>query len=121
MGLRTRSAVLAAGVLAAAASVPTLAASSSAASPKAATPVTVTVKAFEFGFKLSKTKVKRGVPVVFKYTNTGLAPHDFAFVSKNVSQIKGPRKKTPIKDEGGKATLAVTFKKAGSYQFVCTV
>jgi len=117
-GLRKASAVAAAGVLGVGlAAAPTLGAAPQSAS---VTPVTITVKAYDFGFKLSKMTVKHGTPVIFKYSNTGKVIHDFAFV-KNTSFIKGKAKKTPLKQPKGTATLTVTFSKAAKYEFICTV
>ena len=86
-------------------------AQSALAAPKAA--VTVNVTATEFKFKLSKTSVPRGSVVTFKVVNKGNAPHDFDF------QTLG--KGTPYLAPGKSKTYSVTFKKPGSYRFVCTV
>jgi uncharacterized cupredoxin-like copper-binding protein len=76
------------------------------------TTVTVTAgKPGPFSFTLSTTSVKHGT-VTFNVKNggTGLT-HDF--------QING--KKTPMLKPGKSATLTVTFSKAGSYPYQCTV
>ena len=70
----------------------------------------VTVTATEFKFKLSKTSVPHG-KVVFTLVNKGKLAHDF--------KING--KKTALIKPGKKATLKVTFAKAGSYPYLCTV
>ncbi|HWB23205.1 MAG TPA: cupredoxin domain-containing protein [Gaiellaceae bacterium] len=71
---------------------------------------TVTVVGTEFHFALSKTSVPHGA-VTFKFTNKGALPHDFS--------ING--KKTPVINPKASATLTVTFAKAGSYPYLCTV
>lgn len=78
------------------------------AAPLATTTVKVTL--LEMKFVMTKKTVPHG-KVVFKVTNKGKLPHDF----------KIARKKTPVLAPGKSATLAVTFRKAGSYPFVCTV
>ena len=78
------------------------------------TGTTVTVEAGKpstFSFTLSTKTVKHGT-VTFKVTNDGVGlTHDFS--------ING--KKTPVLSPGKSATLVVTFKKAGSYTYECTV
>jgi len=77
----------------------------------AVTSVTVTAgKPSEFAFKLSKTAIPVGV-VSFKVTNAGAIVHDF--------QIAG--KKTRNLTPGQSQTITVNIKKAGSYQYLCTV
>jgi uncharacterized cupredoxin-like copper-binding protein len=75
---------------------------------------TVTVSAGSpspFSFTLSTKSVKHGsVTFVVKNTGKGLQ-HDF--------KING--KKTPLISPGKSATLTVTFAKAGSYPYQCTV
>jgi uncharacterized cupredoxin-like copper-binding protein len=71
---------------------------------------TITVTATEFKFALSKTSVKHGT-VAFKVVNKGHLAHDF--------KING--KKTPLIQPGKSSTLMVTFAKAGSYPYQCTV
>jgi plastocyanin len=70
---------------------------------------TVTVKATEFKFTLSKKTATHGT-VVFKVTNVGKLPHDF--------KIGG--KKTPLLKPHKSATLKVTLKK-GKAPYLCTV
>ena len=50
-------------------------------------------------------------PVVFALTNRGRIAHDF--------RIGG--KKTPVVAAGRRATLRVTFRKAGRYRYICTL
>lgn len=71
---------------------------------------TVNVTASDFKFKLSVTSAKPG-KVTFDVTNKGAVEHDF--------KIDGS--KTPMIKHGKTATLTVTFKKAGSYPYLCTV
>ena len=75
----------------------------------AAAATTVTVKASEFKFVLSKKAAPHGV-VAFKVTNKGHIAHDFKIAGK----------KTPMLKPGKSATLKVTLKK-GSYKYICTV
>jgi uncharacterized cupredoxin-like copper-binding protein len=70
----------------------------------------VTVSMTEYHFTLSKSSARRGV-VIFTVINKGELKHDFYIMGK----------KTPYVDAGEKATLRVTFKKKGNYQFTCTV
>ncbi len=75
------------------------------------TKITVTAgKPTEFGFLLSKKSAPKGT-VVFTVKNGGSLPHDF--------KING--KKTPDLNPGKSATLTVTFTKAGSFAYLCTV
>jgi uncharacterized cupredoxin-like copper-binding protein len=76
----------------------------------AAASTTVTVKATEFKYALSKTKVARGT-VTFKIKNAGHLKHDFKIAGK----------KSKMLSPGGSTTLKVTFSKAGRYSYLCTV
>jgi uncharacterized cupredoxin-like copper-binding protein len=80
---------------------------------KAKTPAnasTVTVGATEFHFTLSATTVHRGT-VMFMVTNNGGIPHNFRINNQQTPNI------TP----GSSVTLKVTFKKPGSYYYLCTI
>jgi len=78
---------------------------------QAATTVRVTAgQPMELRFTLSRRTVPRGT-VVFNVRNRGGSDHDF--------KIKG--KKTRMLASGESATLRVTFSRAGSYPFLCTV
>ena len=91
-----------------------LAASGVLAAPKATdAAVTVNVTALDFKFKLSKLSVPKGSVVTFKVVNKGNTAHDFDFAT-----LKGG---TPYLAKGKTAKFTITFKKAGSYRFVCTV
>ena len=71
---------------------------------------TVSVKAFEFKYTLSKKTVGKG-SVTFTIKNTGKLNHDLKINGKTSSMVK-PGKST---------TFTVTFKKAGKFAYVCTV
>jgi len=91
-----------------------LAASVVLASPNATSAaVTVNVTELDFRFKLSKLSVPKGSVVTFKVINKGISAHDFDFAT-----LKGG---TPYLARGKTATFKITFKKVGSYRFVCTV
>ena len=78
---------------------------------KAAATVTVTAgKPAEFKFTVSAKSVPHG-SVTFKVTNGGALSHDFSINGKKTAQIA----------KGKSATLTVTFSKAGSYAYQCTV
>jgi uncharacterized cupredoxin-like copper-binding protein len=76
----------------------------------AAASTTVSVKATEFKFALSKTSVRRGT-VTFKIKNAGHLKHD----------LKIAGKKSKMLSPGGSTTLKVSFSKAGKYSYLCTV
>lgn len=77
----------------------------------AGTTVSVTAgKPTEFSFTLSAKSVPHGT-VTFKVTNSGALSHDFSINGKT----------TPLLKTGASATLTVTFAKAGSYPYECTV
>jgi len=71
---------------------------------------TVTVRASEFKFVLSKKRAPKGT-VVFKVTNKGRLAHDF--------KING--KKTRLLQPGKSTTLKVIFSKTGKFRYLCTV
>lgn len=72
----------------------------------------VTVKMTEYHFRLSVSAVHRGT-VVFTILNKGQIPHDFS--------IQKLQKVSALVQPGQKTTMRVTFKKAGSYYYLCTV
>ncbi|MBV8080471.1 MAG: cupredoxin domain-containing protein [Actinobacteria bacterium] len=82
------------------------------AQPKrAASTISVTAgKPAEFKFTLSASSVKHGT-VTFNITNSGALAHDFSINGKKTALIQ-PKKS---------GTLTVTFAKAGSYPYQCTV
>jgi plastocyanin len=92
-----------------------IAASSVFAAPKATkAAITVNVTAVDFKFKLSRLSVPKGSVVTFKVVNKGNTAHDFDFASG----VKGG---TPYLAKGKTAKFKITFRKAGSFRFVCTV
>ena len=103
-----RTAVLAVGLGLLAAAAP-----SAPAQSRAPTAVTrVTVKMYEYRFALSIRKVRAGT-VIFTIVNKGQLAHDFA--------IERLQKASTLVQPGGHTTLRVTFRKAGSYYYLCTV
>ena len=86
--------------------------------------VTVTVsKVKEFHFTLSKSALKRGI-VAFKLVNGGNLPHDFKMCSSNKGSITANSctgRGTPVISPGTTNTLRVTFARAGTYEYLCTV
>jgi uncharacterized cupredoxin-like copper-binding protein len=70
---------------------------------------TVTVKAKEFSFALSKTSVAHG-KVTFSVKNVGKVAHDFSIAGH----------KTAMLSPGKSAKLVVTLK-SGKYPYTCTV
>ncbi len=78
---------------------------------KAATPVTVTAgKPAEFRFTLSKRTVPKGA-VTFTVLNRGKVRHDFRILGKKTKSLAA----------GKRQTLAVTFRMAGNYAYLCTL
>jgi uncharacterized cupredoxin-like copper-binding protein len=72
---------------------------------------TITVTMSEYTFKLSKSKnIPKGT-VVFKLVNKGKIPHNFRINGKT-SKLIAP---------GKTGSLTVTFKKKGSFAYLCTV
>jgi alcohol dehydrogenase (cytochrome c) len=71
----------------------------------------IQVKGGEFFFRLSTKSIAKPGKVTFAFSNIGHVAHDF--------KING--KMTPLIQPGQTASLAVTFAKAGSYPYLCTV
>ena len=114
--------LLALGVLAACAvslaALPPLALSATRTST-----VTVSVTpASEFSFKLSTKTVRLG-SVTFKFTNSGVLPHDLKVCAGagNGTATACTGKATPLADPGTTHALTVTFTKVGKYEYLCTV
>ena len=76
-----------------------------------ATATTVQVNGGEFFFKLSTKSAAKPGKVTFALKNVGHVLHDL--------KING--KTTPLIQPGKTAKLVVTFKKKGTYAFLCTV
>lgn len=111
----SRTKIAVSSVVVAAAAVFTTVAVANPAAPAVVKPkpVVVTVAGSEYAFKVSKRKLPRNKPIVFKFKNVGDEVHDFAF--------QRPKKKTAFITSGKSATLKVTFKKRGTYLAICTV
>src|SRR3954471_2810010 len=71
---------------------------------------TVRVEATEFAFALSTKTIHRGT-VTFLVANNGRRSHDFKIAGRHTA-VLGP---------GETAKLTVTFTKAGTYAYYCTV
>jgi uncharacterized cupredoxin-like copper-binding protein len=67
---------------------------------------------YEYRFALSLRKVRAGT-VIFSIVNKGQLAHDFA--------IEKPQKTSALVQPGGHTTMRVTFRKAGTYYYLCTV
>ena len=85
--------------------------SSSAAGPPPSAQGAIQVKGGEFFFRLSTKSLAKPGKVTFAFSNIGHVAHDF--------KIDG--KVTPLIQPGQTANLVVTFNKAGSYPYLCTV
>ena len=92
----------------AALAAPALAVGPALAAPHAAKTPTITVTADDF--KSTQSSAPKGA-VTFEVTNKGKTAHDF--------KIDG--KKTALLQAGKKASLTVTFAKAGKFPYLCTV
>ena len=78
----------------------------------AATVQHVTVKMTEYRFRLSTNTVHKGT-IVFTIVNKGQLPHTFAIQKlQRVSSLVQPGRST---------TMRVTFRKTGTYYYLCTV
>jgi len=80
-------------------------------SGQTSTASTIQVKGGEFFFRLSTKSIAKPGKATFAFTNIGHVAHDF--------KIDG--KVTPLIQPGQTTKLAVTFTKAGSYPYLCTV
>jgi len=89
-----------------------------------ASTITVTAgKPSEFAFTLSAKSVKHGT-VTFKVVNKGILPHTLKFCSSNKGTITPNAcagKGTPQILAGKSGTLTITFRKAGKYEYICTI
>jgi uncharacterized cupredoxin-like copper-binding protein len=119
---RVRASVVGVGVLAAALGLTVGASAHDAASQ--ASVVTVTAgKPTEFSFTLSTKTIKTTGVTTFKITNKGTLAHTFKVCSspKGGSANSCAGKGTAQIAPGKSATLAITFSKKGTYEYLCTV
>ena len=72
---------------------------------------TIQVSGGEFFFKLSTKSMAKPGTATFVFKNVGHILHDFSIGGK----------KTPMIQPGKTARLVVTFKKKGSFHYLCTV
>jgi uncharacterized cupredoxin-like copper-binding protein len=88
----------------------------------AATIAVTAGKPAEFNFKLSSKTFAHGA-VTFNVTNSGALPHDFKVCSKPTTTKANActGKSTGLIATGASKKLTVTFAKAGSYEYLCTV
>jgi uncharacterized cupredoxin-like copper-binding protein len=92
-----------------------------AAAAHDATVVTVTAgKPSELRFTLSKKTVPLGA-VSFKFVNKGALPHDFKICTKGGTANACTGKGTRLLSPGASMTLLYTFKKKGTFEYLCTV
>jgi plastocyanin len=88
-------------------------ASAASASPRAAKAKVVTVIMTDFHFKLiGAAGIKHGTPITFKTMNKGTALHNFDLQGVKAGKVIA---------KGKTSTFTVTFKKAGSFAYVCDV
>ena len=83
-----------------------------ASSHKKSAVIPVTVRMFDYGFKLSRTSVPKGSTVRFTVLNTGKTVHNFDLQGYKSTPISGPK---------SKKIMTVVLKKAGKIQYVCDV
>lgn len=102
-------------------------ASSAVFSTHAATANVITVtmgKPSELRFKLSKVSNLKVGKYTFKVTNRGLGAHTFKFCTtpvKNAAKNACVGKVTKSLKPGQSASFTVTVKKAGKYEFLCSI
>jgi uncharacterized cupredoxin-like copper-binding protein len=114
IGVALAIAIVTCGLYAAVA-VASSSSSKAAASPSSSAVVTknVTVTMTDFKFRRSFVgPYKRGVKYVFKTVNKGNALHNF-----DIQKVKASK----VIASGRTYTMAVIFKKAGRFQFICDV
>ncbi len=92
-----------------------------AAATAKVTRVTVTAgKPGEFSFTLSRKKVPVG-PVMFAVVDKGALPHIFKICTKGGTANACTGKATRLLKPGQKVTLAYTFRKKGTFEYLCSV
>jgi uncharacterized cupredoxin-like copper-binding protein len=112
-----------ASIAVAAASLTVVAAASAHNQSAQAKVVTVAAgKPSEFGFALSTKTIAHGT-VTFKVKNSGALPHDYkvCISPKGGKANSCAGKSTPLLSPGQSATLTVSFKTAGTYEYLCAV
>jgi uncharacterized cupredoxin-like copper-binding protein len=84
--------------------------------------VQIGTDAGEFTFKVTPSSVKVGT-VIFKVSNHGAFNHDFKVCASNkgghANSCAGTG--TPLLTPNQSATLKITFKKKGDYEYLCTL
>jgi plastocyanin len=84
--------------------------------------VQIGTDAGEFTYKLTPNSVKVGT-VIFKVSNHGMFSHDFKVCASNkgghANSCAGTG--TALLSSNQSATLKITFKKKGFYEYLCTV
>lgn len=78
----------------------------------AKTPVKITATATDFDFKMSRTKVPAGTPIVLTLVNKGPSPHDWAITGVKKTRVLAPSQRQ---------TIRFTLSKKGTFRFLCTV
>ena len=91
-------------------------------SAKATTVAVVEGKPSEFHYTLTPKSVPHGT-VTFKVTDKGTIPHDFKVCSSSKGGTANTcaGKGTVAISPGGSATLKITFKTKGTYEYLCTL
>ena len=117
--------LLAAGAVASSAIFSTHAKTQASSTHAKSTVITVIAgKPGELAFQLFKsTKLKVGT-YIFKVTNKGLGFHTFKFCTapvKTAAKNTCVGKVTRVLHPGQSATLTVTIKKAGKYEYLCSI
>ena len=94
-----RPAAVAVAAVAAAVAVPVVLAAGSAAPKPVAKPITITVRANEFTFALSRTTVPAGSTVTFVVVNRGRIAHDFKIDGRKTPKL-APGKSASLTRDG---------------------
>jgi nitrite reductase (NO-forming) len=94
-----------------------------AGATRVAKTVTITAgKPSEFKYTLSAKTVPLGT-VTFKFIDKGALPHDVRICTSNKGGLANScaGKSTTTISPGASTSINVTFKKAGTYEYVCTL